>query len=330
MAVPGVIRRVAGSPPFERFIDLLERLVPSRTDSLAVLTFHRVTADGPAVVPGILSATPAGFSALLDQVARRHSIVGIEDVLRRARGGRALPRRALMLTVDDAYTDFGEHAWPALRMRGLPVVLFVPTGYPDAPERAFWWERLHAAIGSSGRAAIEGPDGPLPVGTVAERQAAYRRLRTWLKALPHEDMLLRVDDMIGALGAAGEAEATPDGRVLSWDELRRLRAEGVALAPHTRTHPLLSRVSRESCDAEIAGSREDLARMTGSELPVFAYPSGATSPDAANAVRNAGIEVAFTTQRGVNDLRSADWLALRRINVSVRTPATLVRVQTLR
>jgi peptidoglycan/xylan/chitin deacetylase (PgdA/CDA1 family) len=330
MAVPGVVRRLAGSPLFERFIDLLEQIVPSRADSLAVLTFHRVTPDDPGVVPGLLSATPAGFAALLDHVARRHAIVGVEDVLRRARGGPGLPRRALLLTVDDAYADFADHAWPALRKRSLPVVLFVPTGYPDAPERAFWWERLHAAIGSSSRAAIDGPDGPLPVGTVAERQAAYRRLRTWLKGLPHEDMLLRVDDLVGALGDAGKAEAAPHGRVLTWDELRRLRAEGVALAPHTRTHPLLSRVPRETCDAEIAGSRDELARMTGSELPIFAYPSGATSPDAVDAVRDAGIEVAFTTRRGVNDLRSANWLALRRINVSVRTPSAVVRAQTLR
>ena len=330
MAVPGVIRRVAGSPPFERFVDVLERLVPARPDSLAVLTFHRVTADGPGVVPGLLSATPAGFAALLDRLTKRHSIVGVDDVLQRARGGAPLPRRALLLTVDDAYTDFAEHAWPALRERGLPVVLFVPTGYPDAPDLAFWWERLHAAIASTDLAAIDGPDGPMPVATLPERQAAYRRLRAWLKAMPHDDMLGRVDNLVAALGAAGEAEAKPDGRVLGWDELRRLRAEGVSLAPHTRTHPLLSRVSREAGDTEITGSREDLARLTGSELPVFAYPSGATSPDAVGAARQAGIEVAFTTERGVNDLRAIDWLALRRINVSARTPTALVRAQVLR
>jgi peptidoglycan/xylan/chitin deacetylase (PgdA/CDA1 family) len=296
-----------------------------------VLTFHRVTPDRPGVVPGLLSSTPEGFAALLDVVAKRHPIVGIDDVLRRAKGGPPLRRRSLLLTVDDAYADFAEHAWPALRARGLPVVLFVPTAYPDAPDRGFWWERLFGAIRATDRPTMDGPDGPLPVTTDAEREAAYRHLRAALKAMPHDELLRCVDDLVAGLGGGADGRAAAaSGRVLGWDELRRLRAEGVALAPHTRTHPLLSLLSGDASEAEIAGSREDLARMTGSELPVFAYPSGATSPEAADAARRAGIEIAFTTERGVNVLRSADWFGLRRINVSVRTPGTLVRAQMLR
>ena len=334
MGLPSGVRRVAASQPFARLVDLLERIVPARPDTLAVLTFHLVTPDRPGVVPGLLSATPEGFAALLDAVARRYRIVGIEDVLGRARGSRRLRRRSVLLTVDDAYTDFAEHAWPALRARGLPVVLFVPTAYPDAPDRAFWWERLFGAIRATKRSTIDGPDGSLPLTTDAEREAAYRRLRGSLKAMPHDELVRCVDDLVAALGGgadeAAAAAAAADGRVLGWDELRRLRSEGVSLAPHTRTHPLLSRLPGDASEAEIAGSREDLLRMTGSNLPVFAYPSGATSPEAADAARRAGIEVAFTTERGVNDLRSADWLGLRRINVSVRTPSALVRAQMLR
>jgi peptidoglycan/xylan/chitin deacetylase (PgdA/CDA1 family) len=332
LGLPSGVRRVAASQPFARLVDVLERLVPARTDTLAVLTFHRVTPDRPGVVPGLLSATPDGFAALIDAVARRHQIVGIDDVLRRARGGRRLRRRSVLLTVDDAYADFAEHAWPALRGRGLPVVLFVPTAYPDAPERAFWWERLFGAIRATNRSTIDGPDGPLPLTTDVEREAAYRRLRGALKAMPHEELVRCVDDLVAGLGggAAGADAAAADGRVLGWDELRRLQSEGVSLAPHTRTHPLLPRLPGDASEAEIAGSREDLLRMTGSELPVFAYPSGATSPEATDAARRAGIEIAFTTERGVNDLRSAEWLGLRRINVSVRTPGALVRAQMLR
>jgi peptidoglycan/xylan/chitin deacetylase (PgdA/CDA1 family) len=330
MGLPSGVRRVAASPPFARLVDVLERLVPARPDTLAVLTFHRVTPDRPGVVPGLLSATPEGFAALLDAVARRHRIVDIDEVLRRARGGRQFRRRSVLLTVDDAYADFAEHAWPALRARGLPVVLFVPTAYPDAPDRAFWWERLFGAIRATSRSTIDGPEGPLPLTTDAEREAAYRHFRGALKAMPHDELLRCVDDLVAGLGGGAAGAAATDGRVLGWDELRRLRSEGVSLAPHTRTHPLLSRLPGDASEAEIAGSREDLLRMTGSELPVFAYPSGATSQEAADAARRAGIEIAFTTERGVNDLRSADWLGLRRINVSVRTPSALVRAQMLR
>jgi peptidoglycan/xylan/chitin deacetylase (PgdA/CDA1 family) len=324
VAIPGVLRKLASSRPAATGLDLLERLVPGRPDSLAVLTFHRVTSD-PDVVPGLLSATPDGFAELLDAVTKRHTVVGIDEVVRRVDGGSGLPRRSLLLTFDDAYVDFAQHAWPALRERALPAVLFVPTAYPDSPERTFWWERLHGAVTTTSRPSIASGGRELPLGTREQRVAAYRALRDALKAMPHERLLETVDETVAELGGA-----TPATTVLGWTELRELASQGVALAPHTRTHPLLPRLDPTGLEAEIAGSRDDLARMTGSDLPVFAYPSGAASPGVVRAVAAAGFGVAFTTARGVNDLRTASWLLLRRVNVSVRTPISLVRAQVIR
>ena len=329
MPLPGVVRRLATGLPAEAAVDLLERIVPGRRDSLAVLTFHRVTEARPEITPGLLSATPRGFGELLDAISRRHEVVDAAAVVRRATGGAALPRRALLLTVDDAYADFAEHAWPALKARGLPVALFVPTAYPDRPERTFWWDRLHRAVVGSTRPSVIAGGQDMPLGSARERATAYRALRAELKGMGHEAMLARVDELVATLVSA---EAPPPARdaVLGWDALRGLAAEGVTLAPHTRTHPLLPRLDPTRLDDELRGSRDDLAEATGATEAVFAYPSGATSPAVARHVAGAGFRVAFTTRRGVNDLRAADWLALRRINVGVGTPPSLVRAQAIR
>ena len=326
MAVPAIARRLAASPPAGAVVDLLERLVPGRPDSLAVLTFHRVAGPGADVAPGLLSATPEGFVELLEMIARRHVVVSIDDVLRRAGGGAALRPRSLLLTFDDAYADIADHAWPALRELGLPAVLFVPTAYPDAPDRVFWWERVHRAIETTARPSVAVPaGGELPLTSPAERDRAYRAFRDALKAMPHEELIGAVDHLVDDLGGD-----RPGSTVLGWDALRRLADEGLALAPHTRTHALLPRLDPAELEAEIAGSRADLARKTGQRVPAFAYPSGAASPASVRAVRAAGFTVAFTTARGVNDLRSANWLLLRRVNVSVRTPLPALRAQVLR
>lgn len=311
-------------------IDVVERIVPARRDSLAVLTFHRIAEPGPATVPGLLSATPARFERLVDGISRRWRVVSIGEVLERARGGKRLPSRSVLLTFDDAYADFEAHAWPVLRSRGLPAVLFVPTAYPDAADREFWWERLFRAIVGTNQPTIEAFGEKLGLVTDADRAVAYRRMRDGLKAMAHDATLREVDRLVAALDPAGTVAASPPGgggRVLGWDALRRLRDEGLALAAHTRTHPLLSQVAEADLDGEIGGSVDDLRRMTAADLPVFAYPSGAVSAAAVEAVRRAGIEVAFTTVRGVNPLRSADWLQLRRINVAASTPDALVRGQ---
>lgn len=323
------IRALAGLPPVDRIARSLAAVAPRRRDTLAVLTLHRV-APAAGVVPGLLSATPEGFERLLDVAADRFRVLAIDEVLERRRGGPRLPPRSLLLTFDDAYRDMADHVWPALAARGLPATLFVPSGYPDRPDRAFWWERVWAAIQATRRPAltVDGVSLPLLGGT--DRSAAYRAVRARLKAGPDREIDGFVRGLEEELADPGHARPEPSGRVLDWAALGELRRAGLALGSHTRTHPLLTRVDDRALVEEVAGGADDLARETGSDLPAFAYPSGEVPDRADEALAAAGIRVAFTTRRGVNELRDADWLRLRRINVSVATPRALILAQAVR
>jgi hypothetical protein len=207
------------------------------------------------------------------------------------------------------------------------VTLFVATAFAADPSRRFWWDRLWAAVSGAQRSEpLVTPLGALPVGR-SQASATVARLRTWLKELDHDDAMVQVDRIVAELGD-GATSATP--AVLGWDELRTLAADGVTLAPHTRDHPLLDRVPVDRAIDEIRGSLADLEREIGPGTPiprVLAYPSGAHSGSAVDAARQAGMDVALTTDRGGNDLRRADRLLLRRINVGGRTGTPLVRAQ---
>jgi peptidoglycan/xylan/chitin deacetylase (PgdA/CDA1 family) len=327
-----MLRSVAGLPLVERAVRALATRVPRRRDILAVLTFHRVVAaDG--VVPGLLSATPEGFAAMLDIMMDAFTVISIADVLARRDGGPPLPSRSLLLTFDDGYEDLADHAWPALVARGLPAIVFVPTAFPAGPGRpgaAFWWERLWAAIRDTPRDSVDIAGTALPVTTDRERTAAYRDARSWIKQLPHLDVEAAVGTVEAAAGFGPESLPQPSGRPLDWDRLRALHAAGLALGSHTRTHPLLTRVDDETIRREIIGGVEDLQRETGTHIPAFAFPSGALHGAAAPALAEAGIHVAFSTRRGVNDLGDAQWLELRRVNMSVTTPASAVLAQAVR
>jgi peptidoglycan/xylan/chitin deacetylase (PgdA/CDA1 family) len=326
MPLPAPVRRAAGTPPAAALADLLDRLAPPRRDGLGVLTLHRVAPVGPDVTPGTLSATPETLADLLDTLRRRHGFVDLDTVLRRVDGGPALPPRALLVTIDDAYLDTAEHAWPALRARSIPAVLFVPTAYPDDPDATFWWDRLHRAIRASTTPALVLPDGTsVPLTDAPSRATAYRAFRDRVKALDHAALLAAVDRAVVALGSEPARSS-----VLGWGALRELAADGLTLAPHSRTHPLLTRIAPAALDGEVRGSREDLARATGIDSAAFAYPSGAISPSVREAIEGAGLRIAFTTERGTNDLRVADPLTLRRVNVAVGTPRPLIQAQVVR
>jgi colanic acid/amylovoran biosynthesis glycosyltransferase len=288
--------------------------------TLAVLTYHRVGdhGDGP---PGLMSATPRAFARQMAWLAASGRAVGLDDVLRAREGGPPLPPRAVLVTFDDAYADFAELAWPVLARHGISPVLFVPTAFAADPGRTFWWDRLFAAVRSA-RGELVTPAGTLAVGTDAERRRAYRLLREHVKRLPHDEAMALVDDLAARTGAPA-----PRTRVLAWPELRRLEAAGVALGAHSRTHPLLSRIPAAQVAEEIAGSVEDMRRETGRAPAAFAFPGGDVPGGAADALRAAGVRIAFGTARGVNALDRADPLALARINVGRRTGVLAIRAQ---
>jgi peptidoglycan/xylan/chitin deacetylase (PgdA/CDA1 family) len=253
--------------------------------------------------------------------------VSLQDVLGTIDEPSRLPARAVLVTFDDGYLDFAANAWPVLREASVPATLFVATAFSADPATPFWWDRLWSAVhGAPAGSTVATPVGVLAVGPNAARETVGG-LRTWLKGLDHDEAMGEVERIVGELGGAGTI-APPS--VLDWNALRSLAAEGVTLAPHTRHHPLLDRVTVERAIEEIALSHADLEREIGSAstIPrVLAYPSGAHGGSAVVAARQAGMDLAMTTERGGNDLRRVDRLRLRRINVGGRASAPLVRAQ---
>ncbi|MCI0395969.1 MAG: polysaccharide deacetylase family protein [Chloroflexi bacterium] len=293
-------------------ITLLEGLHKERPNLLRVLTYHQVE-------------DLAGFDQQMQYLSRYYHVVSTARVLEACKEGTPLPPRSVLITFDDAYRNFAECAWPVLKRYGLPVTLFVPTAFPDRPDHIFWWDRLEHALRHTGhRDHIQTPIGRLSLATNRQRYQAFLRLRRYLRRLPHSEILAWTYQLCRELDTP-----QPESQVLSWDELRQLANEGVTLGAHTRTHPSLDQLSSQEAQAEAVGSLQDLEREVGQAPPIFAYPGGQFREDIVQALRQAGFALAFTTIRGVNDLRYADPLRLRRINIGRRATLPVLRVRLL-
>jgi peptidoglycan/xylan/chitin deacetylase (PgdA/CDA1 family) len=292
---------------------------------LRVLMYHRVIEPSDASVgnPSVVSASPHGFHQQVKHLAKHYRVVSAEQVLDAVRQDRRLPERAVLLTFDDGYRDFGEIAWPILRRYGMPSILFVATAYPDS-DREFWWDRLAHAFTFTHRQTIErAPCGRLSLRTPTDRQASARAWIKRLETLPHEQAMLLVEQVCRELG-----ETTRGGaRVLTWQELRHLAANGVTVAAHTRTHAALTQLPLEAVRTEIRRSRLDLLQELGSLTPVFSYPFGAHNDDVVEIVRQEGFQLAFTCRHGFNCLPVAEPLRLQRTNITLRTTPFLFAVR---
>lgn len=318
--------RVLASAPVGGLVAALERF-DSAASTVPVLMYHRV--DEPERTPGLdprlISATPEDFERQMAYLAARRRPLTLDELLAVRRGERELPARSVVVTFDDAYGDFAERAWPVLERNGVPATLFVPTAYPGDPHRSFWWDRLHAAFAlTARRSPVDTPVGRLLLATRENRTRSWRRVLHWAEAAPHVAALTAIDRLASDL----EVPA-PSHTVLSWDELRALARSGVAMAPHTRNHPLLHRIPIDDAKSEIADSREDLRRQLGAAAAAFAFPGGGRTAELLAWLPDAGFELAFTTARGGNRLADMDWLALRRINVGRRSSVPVIRAQLL-
>jgi peptidoglycan/xylan/chitin deacetylase (PgdA/CDA1 family) len=323
-----VFLRVARTGAFETVVGLVERLSRWHRDYLPVLTYHRIDdpAASPLRYPGLISATPRELDRQLAFMAAEMRPIAMEDLLGATMRGARLPRRSIMVTFDDASEDFARTAWPILQRHRIPATLFVPTAYPGEPARRFWWDDLYAALLRSDRPRIEDPSGTgLELGTPGAVRTTFRLLVNQLKAMDHDRAMIVLHEVLDRLRYVPAMDRT----VVDWDDLRRFARAGLVLAAHTRSHPLLTRVSAAVAMEELTGSRRDLEREVGAVLPVFAYPSGAWDDVAASLVAAAGYDLAFTTDRGVNHVPTAPRFAFKRINVGHRASRGVVRAQLL-
>lgn len=293
--------------------------------SLRVLTYHRVaTPDADADLnPRLISATPDVFEEQMRRLRRRHAVVPMAEVLDAVERGTALPRRAVLLTFDDAYADLADHAIPILETLKLPATLFVPTAFPDHPERSFRADRLHRAFSRSDLKHISTPMGTLSLVSPDDRRASLRLVQDRLKRTPHAEAETLVARICEELGAAPCLRKS----VLSWNQLRELARNGFAVAAHSRNHAILTRVPIAEVHREAAGAREDLLRELGLFLPVLCYPNGSHDDAVVAAVRDEGYRVAFTTRDGGNDLAVDDPLRLRRTSITRRTTGLILRLR---
>jgi peptidoglycan/xylan/chitin deacetylase (PgdA/CDA1 family) len=306
--------------------DVLEALGRGSAGRVHALMYHRVAeqADDPALYPGLISATPADFADQMEHVARHHHVVSPMDLLTAHAAGEPLPRRSVVITFDDGYADFADHAWPVLRRVGLPAALFVPTAFIGDVCRSFWWDRLWEAVRTTNRAETmlewAGRQGAAP----GSARGLYGQLVTRIKGLSFDDAGALIERLCEEVDPVRDTPA-----VLGWDELRKLEGEGLTVCPHTRTHPHLDRIPVETIRDEVAGSRHDLERELGASPPLFAYPDGAFGDAATSVLADEGIRLAFTTRRGVADIVRGQPLLLPRIPVTARTSLPVLRAQLL-
>lgn len=139
--------------------------------TVPVLAYHRFgKKDGRMVV------TPEAFAAQLDYLASNdYRVVRLSDLTEFLAGKRPLPKRAVVITMDDGYASMYEYAFPLLKKHGFPATVFVYTDFVGSKD-ALSWEQMQE-MKASGLIDIQSHSkthANLSYRLAGETDAAYR------------------------------------------------------------------------------------------------------------------------------------------------------------
>jgi len=204
--------------------------------SPAVLMLHHVEPlplDSPALHPNSYLGR-ADFAALLDDLAaRRWRTVTLAAAAEKARSGRRLPRRTVVLTFDDGCRCFRDHALPELAARGMTATLFVVSGALGATNR---WDE------EQGERREELLDAPslrelatmgIEIGSHGRH---HRDLSACTESELQEETVGSKADLEAVLGAPVRTFCYPYGR-LNARAASAVRAAGYLAAVSIHRHP---------------------------------------------------------------------------------------------
>jgi peptidoglycan/xylan/chitin deacetylase (PgdA/CDA1 family)/glycosyltransferase involved in cell wall biosynthesis len=285
---------------------------------LVVLLYHGVNRRGAGEQIDNLHVPKKTFRRQMKWLRRKFTLVTLEQALAGLDGSAPLPKRAALVTFDDAFQNNLGIAAPILSSFGIPAVVFVPTKFVGT-DHAYWNEELESRLlNTSARAVILPTTGGrlLWLRNFEERRESYRVLSSRLKEMAPEDRDHVWDDLKQQLSGASHAESARE-RHLRWEELQELRKYGFAIGSHTVSHTLLPGISIPEATSELEQSKSELETRLGASVIAFAYPNGDWNSDVREAVERAGYKCAFTVEAGGNN-HLTDPFLMRRVSINSR------------
>lgn len=295
----------------------IRRFAPSR--GLGILRYHAICGpEGYAYADPEICIAPDNFERHIAYLTRAYHVVRLEDAAAALAAGQPLPPNAVAITFDDGYAD-NLAAARTLAKYGASATFYITAGCLAGGE-PFWPVELRYLLrGVRSERVVLRMDHDrveLSLGSDAACASALKRLTRLFKSHP----LAVREDLRAQLRAHAPGVECP--RVmLTWDEVREMKALGMTIGSHTMTHPNLPSAGLADARRELTDSRARLESEVDAEVTMFSYPNGGAerylTADVQRLVREAGYAAASTSRNAFAGPGS-DLFALERIEVEER------------
>lgn len=270
-----------------------------RKQETCVLGLHRVLADTERALTDSLDGmvlSDATFVKLLEYLQHRFRVISLEDFLAsdETKGGRPKPR--CLLTFDDGWGDTYKTAYRWLKKFDMPAVVFLATGSVES-KNGFWVERLNGVFKVPAlRQRVETSLTEV-IGENGTRRSAEDVIER-LKHMPMEKRDAILQRVLPSSSDEAASHANGIDSMMTWGQALEMNLDGIEMAGHTVTHPLLPYENDTTAERELRLSKKTIEEKLGSRVCAFAYPNGDWDERIRHLVEQTGYECAFTTEPG--------------------------------
>jgi peptidoglycan/xylan/chitin deacetylase (PgdA/CDA1 family) len=293
---------------------------------VTIVTYHRVTDRKVDQIEDAMRNLFVNVETFEKQILffkKNYTIVGL-SALNKMAGDEKLPSNLMLVTFDDGYFDFYQHAYPVLKKYGIPSVLFIVPGKIGCTDDfSFWWDELFCYMTYMRDHEVNGVLSRMPDDVRSLfgqfKDAPKPLFDRIMESFPELEIVNIINKIRSFLG--DEVRASPGfNSMLTWENVRDM-SDIVEIGSHTMNHRNMRHLSENELYEEIHNSKREIQEKTRKEVIAFSYPNGYYNQRIVRHVREAGYRFAFTTDKGINDL--SDLFLLKRINIWENTSSVI-------
>ncbi len=223
------------------------------------------------------------------------------------------------ITFDDGYHDYIDYALPLLDKYKMNSSLFVIADCIDK-NLPTWTYIVDYYFSQSGKLTfndvdLSGLDEQYQVkkwNSKQERIDYCKKFKQYIKSIPGQRRDSIINDMIRNFNDI----ESPEGIMVTWDEIKQVKAAGHEIGSHSVSHPTLVTLGDDDLiNAELKNSAERIAQQTGIIPRIFSYPIGSYNQRVKQLTKDAGYKAALAVNEKPYNPKKEDLFEVPRIQL---------------
>jgi len=184
----------------------------------------------------------------------------------------------------------------------------------------FWWDELEGLVDNNHLEEIKlalgncfSPEYDLDLSrlkTIQDKRVFLETLTEQIKKIKGKYR----DELLNKLKPLLKSEKEAKREVLSWDEIKKLRENGIEFGSHTHNHYLLTFEDQKTIAEELKVSKQKLEEHLEEKIEFLSYPSGLHNSEIEKLAGECGYKAGCSTLYGFNH-RGIDFFSLKRLSL---------------